>query len=344
VRTCNELDRLAAARPRTLARTEDVVDAAEAERLLRQIVASAPAPRRARSRAPGRGLTGSRRAGLLAAGLGATAVAVTVAVVLSSGTTPAPSADPTPVPGTPRATAVPPGQSARQVLLAYATAAARAPATTGKYWYVHATFLSGFPDTFDTWMLRNGVNWVRAYKTHNRVIKLPWAGPGWELEGSPLFGLRFKVGKRPSKPSPNWPGQVTFRQLQRLPATPAALKAWIVAFDRDFTESMGGTPVYPGEGVFVCLTSLIADLPAPPLVRAAAFRVLATLPNIGRVDGGRGLRFGLGRHGYATLVVEPATSALRDILIMSSPNGRPLRLSVTARWENRLPPVSHTHL
>ena len=239
------------------------MDAAEAERLLRQIVASAPAPRRARSRAPGRGLAGLRRAGLLAAGLGLTAAAVTVAVVLSSGTTPAPSAGTTPVPRGPRATAhaVPSGRSARQVLLAYATAAARAPATTGKYWYVHATFLSGFPDTFDTWMLRNGANWVRAYKTHNRVIRLPWAGPGWELEGSPLFALQFKVGKPPAKPGPKWPGQVTFGQLQRLPAAPAALKAWIVAFDRAFNESMGGTPVYPGEGVFVCLTSLIADLP-----------------------------------------------------------------------------------
>ena len=346
MRTCNELDRLAAARPRTLERTEDVVDAAEAERLLRQIVASAPTPRRARAGTPGRGLTGPRRAGLLAVGLGLTAAAVTVAVVLSSGTTPAPSAGTTPVPRGPRATApaVPSGRSARQVLLAYATAAARAPATTGKYWYVHATFLSGFPDTFDTWMLRNGANWVRAYKTHNRVIRLPWAGPGWELEGSPLFALQFKVGKPPAKPGPKWPGQVTFGQLQRLPAAPAALKAWIVAFDRAFNESMGGTPVYTGEGVFVCLTSLIADLPAPPLVRAAAFRVLATLPNIRRVDGGKGLRFGLGRRGYATLVVEPATSALRDILVMSSPDGRPLRLSVTARWENRLPPVSHTHL
>jgi hypothetical protein len=344
MRTCHELDRLAAARPPILARTEDVVDAAEAERLLRQIVASAPAHRRARTGTPGRGLTRPRRAGLLAAGLGLTAAAVAVAVVLSAGTTPAPSAGPTPVPSTPRATAIPSGQSARQVLLAYATAAARARATTGKYWYVHATFLSGFPDTFDTWMLRNGVNWVRAYKTHNRVIRLPWAGPGWELEGSPLFGLRFKVGKPPAKPSLKWPGQVTFGQLQRLPATPAALKAWIVAFDRAFNESMGGTPVYPGEGVFVCLTSLIADLPAPPLVRAAAFRVLATLPQIRRVDDGEGLRFGLGRDGYATLVVEPATSALRDILVMSSPNGRPLRLSVTARWVNRLPPVRHIHL
>jgi hypothetical protein len=107
---------------------------------------------------------------------------------------------------------------------------------------------------------------------------------------------------------------------------------------------MGGTPVYPEEGVFVCLTSLIADLPAPPQVRAAAFRVLATLPQIRRVDDGRGLRFGLGRDAYATLVVEPATSAFRDILIVPTPDGRPVRLLVTARWVNRLPPVSHTHL
>jgi len=339
MRTCNELDRLAMARPHILQRTEDVVDAAEQDRMLRQILASTPAPRRARTWAPGRGLARRRRAVLLTGSLGlTTAAAVTAAVVLSSGSTPVPSAGTTPMPSAPRATAhAPSGRSARQVLLAFATAAARAPGTTGKYWYVHATFLSGFPDTFDTWMLRDGVNWVRAYKTHERVIKAPREGPGWFLEVSPLFDLQFKAGKPPAKTDPKWPGEVTFGQLQRLPGTPAALKAWIVAFDRDFTESMGGTPVYPGEGVFVCLTSLIADLPAPPPVRAAAFRVLATLPDIRRVDGGKGLRFGLGKHGYATLVVEPATSALRDILVMPNPNGRRLSLLVTARWVNRVP-------
>jgi hypothetical protein len=346
MRACKELDRLAVARPRIVQRTEDVVGPAEAERLLRQILASAPAPGRARARTPGRGLPRPHRAGLLAGSLGLTAAAVAAALVLSSGTTPVPITSTRPVPSGPRATApgVLPGRSAREILLAYATAAARAPATTGKYWYIHSTFLSGFPDTFDTWMLRNGANWVRAYKTHGRVIKLPWAGPGWDLEVSSLFAFPFRLGKPPAKASPKWPGQVTYGQLQRLPDTPAALKAWVVAFDRDFAESMGGTPVYPGAGVFMCLTNLIADLPAPALVRAAAFRVLATLPHIRRVDGGKGLLFGLGKHGYATLIVGPSTSALRDLLVVPGVNkrGRPLRLSVTARWVNRLPQVSHT--
>jgi hypothetical protein len=340
MRACNELDRLTAARPRIVQRTEDVVDTAGAERLLRQILASAPAPRRARIRTPGRGLASPRRAGLLAGSLGLTAAAVAAAVVLSSGITPVPTTGTTPAPGEPRATAhnVPSGRSAREILLAYATAAARAPATTGKYWYIHSRFLSSFPDTFDTWMLRNGTNWVRAYKTHGRVIKEPWTGPGWDLEVGPgVFVFPFKIGKPPTKPSSRWPGQVTFGQLQQLPTSPAALKAWIVAFDRNYTESQGGTPVYPDGGVFACLTNLIAELPAPPQVRAAAFRALATLPNIRRVDGGKGLRFELGGHRYATIVVKPATSTIHDILTVPDEHGRPLSLSVTAGWVNRLP-------
>ena len=346
MRGCDELDRLAAARPPILRRTEDVVDAAEQDRLLRQILTGPPAPR-ARSRTPGLGLVSPRRAGLLAGCLGLTAAAVAAAVVLSSGTAPVPTTGPAPVPSGPRGTAhiVSPGRSAREILLAYATAAARAPATTGKYWYVHSRFLSSFPDTFDTWMLRNGTNWTRAYKTHGRIIKLPRAGPGWELESEPvMFDVRPKIPKtlpkihKPAKPSPRWPGAVTFGQLQRLPANPAALKAWIVRFDRNFAEGNGGTTLIPDLGVFVCLINLIAELPAPPQVRAAAFRALATLPNIKPVDGGKGLRFGLGgHHQYATLVVEPATSAIHDILITPDAEGGTLSLSVTARWVNRLP-------
>ena len=98
----------------------------------------------------------------------------------------------------------------------------------------------------------------------------------------------------------------------------------------------------PEGGVFLCLTNLIADLPVSPQVRAAAFRVLATLPNIRRVDGGRGLMFDLGRHGYATLVVGRTTPALHDAEIvpeMRGPgkHGRQLILSITAGWVNRLP-------
>ena len=85
--TCDELDRLAAARPRILRRTEVVMDQAEEDRLLHQILASATAPRQARGRTLGRGLVSPRRAGLLAAGIGLIAAAVAVAVVLASGTT-----------------------------------------------------------------------------------------------------------------------------------------------------------------------------------------------------------------------------------------------------------------
>ena len=50
MRVGTELDRLAAVRPQILQRTEDVVDAAEEDRMLRRILATAvPVPDTARS-------------------------------------------------------------------------------------------------------------------------------------------------------------------------------------------------------------------------------------------------------------------------------------------------------
>ncbi len=90
-----ELDRLAAARPAVLHRTEDVIDAAEQDRILRQILSSghdAPAPGsippRARARQLTRRVTGAvprRVTGAVPrrAALGLAAVAVIVPVILA---------------------------------------------------------------------------------------------------------------------------------------------------------------------------------------------------------------------------------------------------------------------
>jgi hypothetical protein len=231
------------------------------------------------------------------------------------------------------------GQSARQILLTAAAAAARTPARTGTYWYIKSFYMPGFPDTFETWELRNGVNWVRAYKTSGHIIKAGWE-PGWDLEGDPGLGaLRSKFHK-PADPNAKWPGELTFGQIQRLPASPAALKAWIFAFNRNYDISQGFRPIAPAPadaGVFVCLTNLIAEMPSPPRVRAAAFRVMATLPGISRVDGGRGLRLSLGGRNFLTLLVDPATSVARDVISTRDAQNKILRLSVTAHWVNRLP-------
>ncbi|HEV2376024.1 MAG TPA: CU044_5270 family protein [Streptosporangiaceae bacterium] len=340
MRPCNELDRLAAVRPRIVRETEDLVDAAEAERLLRQILVGTAAPRRARVWSPGRGPAPRRLAGLLAGGLGLTAAAVTAAVVLASGVTPVPG-------GPPGATHPGPGgRSAQQVLLtAAAIAAATQPDGHGSYWYVKQTWSQpGSHETDESWTRRySGYEWLWAgKKTNGRVIKLPMP-PVWGLVGDPAFfgqwlnGPPIKV--RPQKlPSAGFrlPGQLTFGQLQKLPANPEALKARIIAINRAYERLPD--PQYVA--VFLSLTSLVAEFPVPPQVRAAAFRAMASLPNVtslGPVNGGQGLRLSLGGSHYATLVVNTTTSQVSDILSVSGVAQGGGQRTITAQWVNRVP-------
>jgi len=346
VRVANELNRLAAVRPLTLQRTEGVVDAAEEDRILRQILATA-APIRGRAGSAGRR---RRRTGLLAGGIGLTAAALAAAVVVASGALT--------VPGRPPAVAYHDSGrlSARQILLAAATAAAAWPEDSGTYWYVKQIWSQpGYQETDEIWTPHSGnPEWIWAgKKTNDRVVKIP-VTPGFGLAGAPgtfrqlelmppqpqrVIKARQRLIKARRSLHGSVPGMVTFGQLQKLPANPAALKAWIVAFNRNFLRNGGG--VGPAHlGVFLSLTNLVAVLPAPPGVRAAAFRALATLPDVtslGPVQGGQGLRLALGGNKHATLVVNTATSQVRDILTVTGVGGEVSRVSVTAHWVNRLP-------
>ncbi|MFD0532629.1 hypothetical protein ACFQY7_01240 [Actinomadura luteofluorescens] len=89
------------------------------------------------------------------------------------------------------------------------------------------------------------------------------------------------------------------------------------------------------------LENLLSEVPAPPKVRAAALRALASLPdvkNLGRVPGGQSLQFS-GQGGGTKLVVDPKTSAVSgegyaDI------NGRQESMgqtTITAAWTNEPP-------
>lgn len=260
------------------------------------------------------------------------AAAAAAVMVASTGTA---------VPGGPRAAAHPgpAALSARQILLTAATAAAARPEGSGTYWDVRTiTSAGGFRETDETWTLRDGgTTWVWAgKKTHDRIIKLYSSGTGWWLMGG--TGSLTPV-PHPSRGITGWAssGWVSFGQLQRLPTSPAALKARIAALTRNIP---GGNWDFPGQvAVFNPLTQLVMGLPVPPQVRAAAFRALATLPNVtslGPVDGGQGLRFSMGGRPYATLVLDLATSQVRDVVSFSGPQ-KGSSVSVTARWVNRLP-------
>jgi hypothetical protein len=149
----------------------------------------------------------------------------------------------------------------------------------------------------------------------------------------------FPINDRESAALAHGAGFVTYRQLQALPASPAALKAWLLAYQRSFARQTGLPEPEPA-ALLQSLAELVATDPAPPQVRAAAFRAMASLPNItslGPDHGGQALGISLGGKQHATLLVERATSEAHESLTLST--GQPVVKSVfiTAQWVNRRP-------
>jgi hypothetical protein len=284
-----------------------------------------------------------RRAGFLAGGLGLTSAAVAAVIVVAS-------AGPV-VPGVPAHPGHhgPAGQSAAQrFLLDAAATAAATPERSGTYWYVGNVFTGPGPGgrwTNLMWIARNGRKswlWLGTKKHGHLHTFPPWSRPGWSLLAGPIGAqLPYAMLMRGHNPLQSFEaaariGRVSFRQLQSLPTSPAALKARITALTRN-------NKVPESVAVFGSLINLVTGLPAPPQVRAAAFRALATLPIVTAVvavHGRPALRINtsmfLGPR-YTTLVVDPATSAVRAVWS----DGHDSTESVTARWVNtRIPPIN----
>jgi hypothetical protein len=273
-----------------------------------------------------------RRGGWLAGAIGlSAAVAVAVAVV----------------------TVVHPGShragdsqlSGRQFLLEAATTAAAAPASTGLYW--HLVMEGSGPAAKTTrriWYTHDGRDYALA--PDGRHVYRP----------SPDCG--FLVGGR-------W---LTYQQIQHLPTAPDALKAWMHWSLTAGWQSLSpcarrirpalprfSRPDYTTSDTAMTLSRLLAEIPAPPAVRAAAFRALASMPdvkNVGRVSGGVVLaiyfpkdppsKFPGGKvppgDGVLKLIIDPTTFALRGSV---SYQGTERILS--AGWTNYMPkaePVS----
>lgn len=234
-----------------------------------------------------------RRIGwLVTAGLAGTAAAATaVAVAVSSGT-PAPSVGSTHHAATGSHPAH--NSSGRQFLLAAATSALSASDRTGKYWYVKTTYTkkastSAKPKlsvTYESWQLRHGPTWSRIDN-----------GPVTENAKDVGFSVLAQ-------------DDLTFTQLQQLPTTPEGLRAWILTHSRRLKLHYGTANVY----LLDAASALVTGVPAPAAVRAAAFKVLAGLPNVtdlGPVPGGRQLRISYA-HSVDTLVVDTATGIVRN--------------------------------
>ncbi|MFI7698644.1 hypothetical protein [Nonomuraea sp. NPDC049480] len=191
----------------------------------------------------------------------------------------------------------------RAILLSAATRAASTSASSGPYWHVEKE-LDG-SKVIELWASRDG----RAWRSENGEIE-PVTSP-------------FSMGGR----------DLTFRQIESLPAEPAALKARVTAM------------LPPGsEGLLAdALSGLLWTKPSAPGVRAAAYRALADLPEVrylgpGKDTWGRAgeaFSFGLPSGVQRTLIINPATSQVLSSAD-SGPDGRS-EIVLGAGWTDRGP-------
>ncbi|MGW5741895.1 CU044_5270 family protein [Amycolatopsis sp. NPDC003861] len=248
---------------------------------------------------------------VIGAGLVAAAAAAAVVVATLPG---APDPDPTPPPQ-----AVAPVVTGTEVLLAAATVAEKAPDATGKYWHIKTD--SG-KQSYEYWYTTDGHLWFRGGKSGGRVVPLKPVSP-LQLAG----------------------GDVTFEQLRTLPTDPAALRDWLVnAIAHSGARTSAGplTAADRERELLLSTVSLVSTLPAPPAVRAAAFRLIAAYPGVkdlGPVPGGRGFLL----PGDYRLVVDPATGRINRTSMFVSADGAinvvadPQGAQVRSEWTDSLP-------
>ena len=234
-------------------------------------------------------------------GAAAAAVLAVATLVSGEGTSPGGGA------GAPVVT----GGSARSVLLA-AAVLAESDSATGKYWHVRSMSRTTLPQRFghgddrytleqlsvtENWTSHGGRSWLGRREWVRP--KTPKDEAAWRRNGSPR---RWCIGQTDtSPPQPiclrTAPGtasvmgfgqdtfeiteghDLTFRQLQRLPERPAALRGWLVEMAKHDLDPSAGKAVVD-LNVENELSDLLVYPPVPPGVRSAAFRALADMPGV----------------------------------------------------------------
>jgi hypothetical protein len=139
---------------------------------------------------------------------------------------------------------------------------------------------------------------------------------------------------------------VTLDELRAMPTEPDALKSWITEAVKNGGGRTSGGPIADNPemletATFSSLISLVSTVPAPPELRAAAFRAIAAYPEVeslGDVPGGKGLLLS----GDVRLVVDPATGLVNgtSFLILDGALytvAEPDSAKVTAEWTDTLP-------
>jgi len=262
----------------------------------------------------GRAIPGKRLA-WLSAGIALTAAAA-VAIAVVPG-----APDPAPKPTRAAPAPAPEPATGQEILLAAATVAAQDQDGSGAYWHITIRLPQ---DTLEYWITPDGRFWWKGRKT---------AGVPWELSarGARAFSL-FGV-------------DVTLGRLRALPTEPVALRAAIADAILHGGGHTSGGPFDAEErerATFLSLIALVSTVPAPPAVRAAAFRALAAHPGVeslGEVPGGQGLLL----PGDIRVVVDPATGRLNGTSVYITPEGAVYGVSdpegarIRAEWTDAAP-------
>lgn len=201
----------------------------------------------------------------------------------------------------------------KREMLDEAAARAEAAPATGTYWHVTSFSHYTFPKAMgpegngywleegevqEVWRARDGAAWL-GHRDLGVWPKTSADEAAWRRDGSPkqwdktrepelvsrLSGepdegsvLQMDKGEPENRVFSLASTDVTSAELQSLPTDPAALIDWV---KRTLREE---NPAYKDDGYDLALVlarQLLLDLPAPPKVRAAAFRALAELPNVG---------------------------------------------------------------
>jgi hypothetical protein len=224
------------------------------------------------------------------------------------------------------------------VLLAAAVRAESVP-TSGAFWHVRSSSTTTWPNELgrgdnrytvevhsvtELWTTREGQTWwgQREWVTP----KSPEDEAAWRRDGSPSKWCMGKTDTEPPRPNclHTAPGtasltrvgldtfvvvegrELTFAQLQRLPDDPEALRDWVVDAVEDDLDPSASADILE-DNVAEVLANLLVDVPAPPGVRAAAYRALADMPNV-RSTGPT--RDELGRAGVGILIDAPDSAAI----------------------------------
>jgi hypothetical protein len=273
--------------------------------------------------APHRSRRGNRRWWMLAAPVAAaaavTAIAIAATVLVPAGH---------PGGGSParHAAAPPPITTSRQVLLA--AAAKVAQQHPGRYWYTlynfrfsydHGLKMSGHgTNPIDLWFAHDQTAWdgVVCQQGPTGTVVLDTSEKRLGRNLGPLFVLGNAL--------------LTYDVVQHWPTSATGLKARIATYTHNKDTELNA------------LVALETTVPAPPGVRAAAYRAIAALPGLqyrGTVKGGHAVYIPARDGASLLLVIDPATGLIDGETYSIGGGQTGFQTFVTTQWANHLPKV-----